>query len=84
MEAPPVNFTMSMPEDPAEQCFYPSYFSYFMVLVLVAACLPTQLSHLFKAIVLVLLALAMCGFNLVFLAPALDSEEFINHRDFTK
>ncbi|XP_022190546.2 adenylate cyclase type 3 [Nilaparvata lugens] len=77
---PPSNCTSI--EDVRAACLYPSYFSYFSVLVLVAAGLPAQLSHLVKTALLALLSLAHCLVNLFVIGPALDCEEIVNHRDW--
>jgi len=73
-----------MTEDLGSVCLYPSYFSYFCVLVLVAASLPAQVSHLVKAILLFLITTAHCCMNVLVIGPALDCEEATNHRDWTK
>jgi adenylate cyclase 3 len=73
-----------MTEDPGSVCLYPSYFSYFCVLVLVAASLPAQVSHLVKASLLFLITATHCCMNVLVIGPALDSEEATNHRDWTK
>jgi adenylate cyclase 3 len=65
-------------------CLYPSYFTYFCVLVLVAASLPAQVSHLVKAGLLFFITTAHCGMNVFVIGPALDCEEVTNHRDWTK
>lgn len=60
-------------------CLYPSYFSYFAVLILIAASLPPSLSYLYKSLLMVLLTSAHCVINVVVLGPALDCEELRNH-----
>lgn len=60
---------------PGQTCLLPSYFSYFCVLVLVAASLPSQLSHLVKTLLLSLIALAHCAMNVVVISNALDQED---------
>ncbi|PSN34624.1 Adenylate cyclase type 3 [Blattella germanica] len=69
-------------EDLGSVCLYPSYFSYFGVLVLVAASLPAQVSHLIKAGLLFLIAVAHCAMNVAVIGPALDCEEAVNLRDW--
>ncbi|XP_069698186.1 adenylate cyclase type 3-like isoform X2 [Periplaneta americana] len=69
-------------EDLGTVCLYPSYFSYFGVLVLVAASLPAQVSHLVKAGLLFLIAAAHCCMNVFVIGPSLDCEEQANHRDW--
>jgi adenylate cyclase 3 len=73
-----------MTEDLGSACLYPSYFSYFCVLVLVAGTLPAQVSHLVKAGLLFLITLAHCCMNVIVIGPALDCEEATNHRDWIK
>ncbi|KAE8752361.1 hypothetical protein FOCC_FOCC000833 [Frankliniella occidentalis] len=68
---------------PGQTCLYPSYFSYFCVLVLVASSLPAQLSHLLKVLLLSLIALAHCAMNVVVIGAALDQEERRGLRDWT-
>nr|CAD7262346.1 unnamed protein product [Timema shepardi] len=69
-------------EDAGKVCLYPSYFTYFCVLVLVAASLPAQLSYLFKAGLLFLISAAHCVMNVTVIGSALDCEEAVNHRDW--
>ncbi|CAG2053210.1 unnamed protein product [Timema podura] len=69
-------------EDAGKVCLYPSYFTYFCVLVLVAASLPAQLSYLFKAGLLFLISAAHCVMNVTVIGSALDCEESVNHRDW--
>lgn len=83
-EGPVIIGNLTTPDDPTVKCLYPSYWSHFGVLVLIAACLPAQLSHLVKVILLVLITVVHCLLNILVIAPTLDSEEFINHRDFSK
>ncbi|KAK3922440.1 Adenylate cyclase type 3, partial [Frankliniella fusca] len=68
---------------PGLTCLYPSYFSYFCVLVLVASSLPAQLSHLLKVLLLSLIALAHCAMNVGVIGAALDQEERRGLRDWT-
>ncbi|KDR18334.1 Adenylate cyclase type 3, partial [Zootermopsis nevadensis] len=77
----PSNYTTTT-EDLGSVCLYPSYFSYFCVLVLIAASLPAQVSHLVKAGLLFLIATAHCCMNVFAIGPALDCEEATNHRDW--
>jgi adenylate cyclase 3 len=81
---PPSPSNHTTTEDVGSVCLYPSYFSYFCVLVLVAASLPAQVSHLVKAGLLFLIAGAHCCMNVFVIGPALDSEEATNHRDWAK
>lgn len=64
-----------MPQTPGQTCLFPSYFTYFCVLVLVASSLPAQLSHLVKVLLLSLIALAHCAMNVFVVGTALDQEE---------
>lgn len=78
----PANCTLA--EDTGKVCLYPSYFSYFAVLVLITASLPASLTYLCKTVLMIVITAAHCAMNLSVLAPALDCEEAINHRDFNK
>lgn len=68
----------SRSEDIDQTCLYPSYFSYFAVLILIAASLPPSLSYLYKSLLMVLLTSAHCLINMVVLESALDCEESRN------
>ncbi|XP_063239440.1 adenylate cyclase type 3 isoform X2 [Bacillus rossius redtenbacheri] len=81
MPRSPLNCTVS--EDQGSACLYPSYFSHFCVLVLVAASMPAQLSHLAKAGFMVLVAAAQCVVNVAVVGAALDCEEAANHREWS-
>lgn len=59
-------------------CLYPSYFSYFCVLVLVAASLPTQISHLIKIGIFFAIVGIHCAMNLFVISEALDCEEGVH------
>ncbi|KAF5300267.1 hypothetical protein FQA39_LY11124 [Lamprigera yunnana] len=75
----------SIAEDTDAACLYPSYFSYFAVLILIAAALPASLSYLCKSVFMVLITSAHCAANLLILAPLLDCEESRKHwSNFTK
>ncbi|KAK4879693.1 hypothetical protein RN001_007839, partial [Aquatica leii] len=75
----------SLTEDTNSACLYPSYFSYFAVLILIAAALPACLSYLCKSVFMVLITSTHCVANLLILAPALDCEESRKHwSNFTK
>ncbi|CAH0556773.1 unnamed protein product [Brassicogethes aeneus] len=69
----------STTEDINAACLYPSYFSYFAVLILVASSLPACLSYLWKSLLMILIACAQCLVNIVILGPALDCEESRKH-----
>ncbi|KAL0274464.1 UNVERIFIED_CONTAM: hypothetical protein PYX00_006878 [Menopon gallinae] len=60
--------------DIAESCLYPSYFSYFCVLVLVAASLPTQISHLLKIAIFFVIVAIHCIMNIFVISEALNCE----------
>ncbi|KAJ8965187.1 hypothetical protein NQ314_004330 [Rhamnusium bicolor] len=60
-------------------CLYPSYFSYFTVLILIASSLPACLSYLWKSFLMLLISTAQCLVNILILGPALDCEEFMKH-----
>lgn len=65
----------SFSRGPELECLYPSYFSYFGVLVLVAASLPTQISHHIKILIFLIIVAIHCLMNLVVISSALDCEE---------
>ncbi|XP_066908792.1 adenylate cyclase type 3 isoform X2 [Halyomorpha halys] len=65
----------SMSDDPGEACLYPSYFSHMAVLVLVAAALPVQLSHIMKAALLFVIVDTHTFGNLYLMRKALDCED---------
>ncbi|XP_028137320.1 adenylate cyclase type 3 [Diabrotica virgifera virgifera] len=56
-------------------CMYPSYFSYFTVLILIAASLPACLSYMWKSFLMLLIAAAQCIVNIFVLSSAIDCEE---------
>ncbi|XP_074041130.1 adenylate cyclase 3 [Leptinotarsa decemlineata] len=60
-------------------CLYPSYFSYFTVLILIASSLPACLSYLWKSFLMLLIAGSQCLVNIVVLGSALDCEELMKH-----
>ncbi|KAJ8975524.1 hypothetical protein NQ317_008519 [Molorchus minor] len=60
-------------------CLYPSYFSYFTVLILIASSLPACLSYLWKSFLMLLISAAQCLVNIFILGPALDCEECMKH-----
>ncbi|KAF2902841.1 hypothetical protein ILUMI_03347 [Ignelater luminosus] len=75
----------STTEETDAGCLYPSYFSYFAVLILIAAALPACLSYLCKAVFMILITSAHCAINILVLSPALDCEESRKHwANFTK
>ncbi|XP_047106586.1 adenylate cyclase type 3 [Schistocerca piceifrons] len=71
------NCTGMLRHGPWDACLLPSYVSSFCVLALVAASLPVQLAHGYKALLLALLAAAHVALNCTLLAPALRCEEAI-------
>ncbi|XP_068903949.1 adenylate cyclase type 3 isoform X2 [Tenebrio molitor] len=62
-------------DDINSSCLYPSYFSYFAVLILIASSLPACLSYIWKALFLVIIALAQCLVNIFVLELVLECEE---------
>ncbi|CAH2002892.1 unnamed protein product [Acanthoscelides obtectus] len=60
-------------------CLYPSYFSYFCVLILIASSLPACISYLWKGFFMFLIAVAQCVVNILVLGPTLDCEELMKH-----
>ncbi|CAH1175806.1 unnamed protein product [Phaedon cochleariae] len=60
-------------------CLYPSYFSNFTVLILIASSLPACLSYLWKSFLMLLIAGAQCIVNIFILASDLDCEELMKH-----
>ncbi|CAG9862876.1 unnamed protein product, partial [Phyllotreta striolata] len=60
-------------------CLYPSYFSYFTVLILVAASLPACLSYLWKSFLMLTIASGQCLINILVLGFAIDCEESMKH-----
>ncbi|XP_031342492.1 adenylate cyclase type 3-like isoform X2 [Photinus pyralis] len=75
----------SLTEDTNAACLYPSYFSFFTVLILIASAIPASLSYLCKTLFMVLITAAHCVVNVILLAPALDCEESRKHwSNFTK
>ncbi|KAJ8961115.1 hypothetical protein NQ318_008792 [Aromia moschata] len=69
----------STTQDIDAACLYPSYFSYFTVLILIASSLPACLSYLWKSFLMLLISTAQCLVNILILGPALDCEEFMKH-----
>ncbi|XP_044726976.1 adenylate cyclase type 3-like [Chrysoperla carnea] len=66
-----------------ETCPYPSYYSFYSVLILVATSMPTALSYLIKTCLMFLITIGQCFLNITFSGPFLDCEESSNHRDWT-
>ncbi|XP_057663021.1 adenylate cyclase type 3 [Diorhabda carinulata] len=60
-------------------CLYPSYFSYYTVLNLIATSLPACLSYLWKSFFMLLIAIAQCSVNILILGSAIDCEERMKH-----
>ncbi|KAG5865751.1 hypothetical protein JTB14_034129 [Gonioctena quinquepunctata] len=60
-------------------CLYPSYFSYFTVLILIASSLPACLSYIWKSFLMLLIAGSQCLVNILKLGSALDCEELMKH-----
>ncbi|XP_025417726.1 adenylate cyclase type 3 [Sipha flava] len=68
--------------DPSIYCMYPSYFTYFMVLALIATSMLTQLSHFTKATILFVITLIHCIVNTVTVGAAIDCEDSIIYKPF--
>lgn len=79
MQATKPTRNCSITDDTNAACLYPSYFSYFAVLILVAASLPASLSYLCKTFLMVLVTVAHCAANIVVLGSVLDCEESRKH-----
>ncbi|EFA03954.2 adenylate cyclase type 3 [Tribolium castaneum] len=69
------NDNCTFTDDINSSCLYPSYFSYFAVLILIASSLPACLSYLWKALFLFIIALAQCLVNIFVLELVLECEE---------
>nr|CAH7730505.1 unnamed protein product [Callosobruchus chinensis] len=69
----------SVTSDIDTSCMYPSYFSYFTVLILIASSLPACISYLWKGLFMFFIAVAQCVVNILILSPALDCEELMKH-----
>lgn len=76
---PNVSANCTLFEDTNNACMYPSYFSYFAVLILIAAALPAALSYTCKTILMIFITLGHCAVNVFVLGPALDCEESRKH-----
>ncbi|CAG9769075.1 unnamed protein product [Ceutorhynchus assimilis] len=55
-------------------CLYPSYFSYFVVLILIATALPACLPYLWKTFLMVLITVCQCCVNVFYVGNSLDCE----------
>ncbi|XP_060518105.1 adenylate cyclase type 3 [Cylas formicarius] len=65
-----------------EACLYPSYFTYFAVLILIASSLPACLSYLWKTFLMVIISASQCFVNIFVLPDTLDcgeSEDYGTH-----
>ncbi|XP_022908254.1 adenylate cyclase type 3 [Onthophagus taurus] len=69
------NCTSIIIEEMNSSCLYPSYFSFFAVLILVVASLPASLSYICRTILMVLIATVHCLVNFLLLGKALYCEE---------
>lgn len=49
-----LNFTVPTPPPPWSECIFPSYFSHFAILLLIAISVVTQLSHLTKILLMII------------------------------
>ncbi|XP_058824460.1 adenylate cyclase type 3 [Topomyia yanbarensis] len=61
---------------PSSICLYPSYFSNFTVLILIAISIITQLSHLSKIALMVIVTATHCYINIFHLDEAFRNEDF--------
>ncbi|XP_025831186.1 adenylate cyclase type 3 [Agrilus planipennis] len=64
-----------IPEETDRSCMYPSYFSYFAVLILIATSLPASLSYLCKAAIMALITSLHCVVNMLMLSNAFNCAE---------
>ncbi|KAL1513483.1 hypothetical protein ABEB36_002889 [Hypothenemus hampei] len=62
-----------------EACLYPSYFSSFGVLILIATALPACLPYLWKMFLMTVITAAQCCINIFILGNSLDCVEFGNY-----
>ncbi|XP_030766881.1 adenylate cyclase type 3 [Sitophilus oryzae] len=60
-------------------CLYPSYFSYFAVLILIASSLPACLPYLWKTFLMIAVTAGQCGVNVFLAGNSLDCEELRQH-----
>lgn len=61
---------------PTDTCLFPSYFSCFAVLILITTSVVTQLSHVAKILVMVVVTALHCGMNIVFLDEQFKNEDY--------
>ncbi|ETN62881.1 hypothetical protein AND_005410 [Anopheles darlingi] len=62
--------------EPASVCLFPSYFSNYTVLILIATSIITQLSHLSKILLMIIITATHCYVNIFHLDEAFRNEDF--------
>uniref|UniRef100_A0A1S4H1H7 adenylate cyclase n=1 Tax=Anopheles gambiae TaxID=7165 RepID=A0A1S4H1H7_ANOGA len=62
--------------EPASVCLFPSYFSNYTVLILIATSIITQLSHLSKILLMIIITAIHCYVNIFHLDEAFRNEDF--------
>ena len=82
---------MNLPPDPRnctiisendKVCLYPSYFTHFCVLILIAITLISHLSHIMKVILLLIVAAGHCIVNVFFIRESIMCEELLSMKLF--
>ncbi|CAO1336896.1 unnamed protein product [Diamesa serratosioi] len=63
-------------QQPSIHCIFPSYFSHFAVLILIAITIVTQLSHLMKISLMIIITAVHCIMNIFFLEDAFKNEVY--------
>uniref|UniRef100_A0AAG5CW34 adenylate cyclase n=1 Tax=Anopheles atroparvus TaxID=41427 RepID=A0AAG5CW34_ANOAO len=62
--------------EPSSVCLFPSYFSNYTVLILIATSIITQLSHLSKILLMIIITATHCYVNIFHLDEAFRNEDF--------
>ncbi|KAF7284873.1 adenylate cyclase 3 [Rhynchophorus ferrugineus] len=62
-------------DDINEGCWYPSYFSYFGVLILIASSLPACLPYLWKTFLMIVVTIIQCCINLFLIGSSPENED---------
>ncbi|XP_050076662.1 adenylate cyclase type 3 [Anopheles maculipalpis] len=62
--------------EPSSVCLFPSYFSNYTVLILIATSIITQLSHLSKILLMIIITVIHCYVNIFHLDEAFRNEDF--------
>lgn len=73
------NDNCTMVEYINDVCLYPSYFTHFCVLILVAITLIAHLSHIVKALLLLVTAATHCLLNMFVIRESIICEELVLH-----